>query len=130
MAGVISVRFSKEERAELKRRFQEQGFPSRSAYIRSRCGFDPTGGIDPLPEEIEDLDSAGLLKSFVAMFERQDIAVIMLRGIARSLGVRVSDQPREYTHVAPPAPPDEQGWADVPSAKEERTPTMPAGFTR
>ena len=131
MAGVISVRFSTEERAALKQRWKTAGFPSLSAYIRTKLGFDPDGGIDPVTE-YEDVSLVALLKSFVEVRDRVDGGNSLLKQIARAQGIRVEhlDEPRPYTRVKPVDPPDENGHVDIPSIPQLKTSVMPAGFDR
>ena len=131
MAGVISVRFSTEERVALRQRWKQAGFPSLSAYIRTKLGFDPDGGLDPVTE-YEDLGFANLLKQHVEVRDRLDGANSLLKQLCRAQGIRVEhlDQPREYTRVKPVDPPDENGHVDIPSIPQLKTSVMPAGFDR
>jgi hypothetical protein len=129
MAGVISVRFSKAERAELRRRWREGGFPHLSAYIRTKLGLDPDGGIDPVTE-YEELDSTVIHKSLVSVRDRLDDTNALLKQLCRAQGIRIDhlDVPRQYTHVAPVDPPDENGDMDIPADKQLTTSALPVGF--
>src|SRR5665213_118311 len=131
MAGAITVRFSKEERADLRRRWKEQGFTNMSAFVRTKLGLEPDGGIDPITE-YDDLDSSRLLDSHIALRDRVDGMNTLLKQMARSMGVRVDflDAPRPYTRVKPVDPPDENGHVDIPSIPQLKTSVMPAGFDR
>jgi hypothetical protein len=131
MAGVISVRFSTEERAELRQRWKTAGFPSLSAYIRTKLGLDPDGGIDPVTE-YEDLSLTALLRSFVEVRDRIDGGNSLLKQLCRAQGIRVEhlDEPRPYTRVKPVDPPDADGIVDIPSHAQLTTTVMPAGFER
>src|SRR5665213_905832 len=131
MAGAITVHFSKEERAELRRRWKEQGFTNMSAFVRTKLGLEPDGGIDPITE-YDDLDSSRLLDSHIALRDRVDGMNTLLKQMARSMGVRVDflDTPRQYTRVKPVDPPDEDGNVDIPNDVQLATTVMPVGFER
>lgn len=135
MPGVISIRFSKEERRQLREMWRSAGFPHLSAYVRTKLGFDPDGGIDPVGS-YEDVDESSIIKMIIDARDAIDANTSVLRQIARAQGVRIEnlDRPREYPKrdpgEGPIQPPDEKGWADVPNAEQEASPLMPAGFER
>lgn len=130
MAGVISIRFSKDERALLRRRWREGGFPSLSAYVRTQLGLDAVGGMDPVTE-YEEIDSVRVLQAVVEVRDRLDNVTTALNQISRHLGIRTqrNDEPRQYPHVPPAAPPDDDGIMDIPDEYQERTSVLPDGFT-
>ena len=136
VAGVISVRFTKEERQQMREAMVAAGFPTLSAYIRVKLGLDASGGLEPTGG-YEEMEASTLLKSHVELRDRMDTLTAVARGIARAVGAKTDaiDKPREYPkRREPELLPDENGNVDIPNAYQEqligRATIMPAGFER
>lgn len=113
----------------MRRRQKEGGFPSLSAYIRTKLGFDATGGVDPITE-YEEVDTVQIIKQLIELRDRWDGANSVLKQIARAQGLRVEalDEPRKYTRVAVEAV-AENGHMDIPADDRQHSAVVPTGFS-
>lgn len=142
MAGVLSLRVSKEERATLQRVKAERGCRTLSQTMRVLLGFpreSPGGEL----EGADDIESVShLCKQVILLRDRLDEEHQLLTKIARHLEIPMQERPRAtrgrpQSNPNPPIPIPVNGRAQSPDDDAvfafrggHQHPDLPDGFAR